>query len=33
MTHEDYKIFLCPQDGGSWVAEIPAFAGCYALMA
>jgi hypothetical protein len=33
MTYEDYKMVLCPQDGRSWVAEIPAVAACYALMA
>jgi predicted RNase H-like HicB family nuclease len=27
-----YKIVLYRQDDGSWVAEIPAIAGCYALM-
>ena len=31
MTHEDYKTVLYRQDG-SWVAEIPAIPGCYALM-
>jgi predicted RNase H-like HicB family nuclease len=33
MTHEDYKTVTYRQDDGSWVAEIPAIAGCYALMA
>lgn len=33
MTHEDYKTVLYRQDDGSWVAEIPAISGCYALMA
>ncbi len=28
----DYKIVLYHQDDGSWVAEIPAISGCYALM-
>ncbi len=28
----DYKIVLYRQDDGSWVAEIPAISGCYALM-
>ena len=28
-----YKIVLYRQDDGSWVAEVPAIAGCYALMA
>lgn len=28
----DYKTILYRQDDGSWVAEIPAIAGCYALM-
>ena len=32
MTFRDYKIVLYSQEDGSWVAEIPAIAGCYALM-
>lgn len=32
MTINDYKTILYRQDDGSWVAEIPAIAGCYALM-
>jgi predicted RNase H-like HicB family nuclease len=32
MTHEYYKMILYRQDDGSWVAEIPAIPGCYALM-
>ncbi len=32
MTHEDYKTVIYGQDDGSWVAEIPAIPGCYALM-
>ena len=32
MTLHDYKTVLYRQDDGSWVAEIPAIAGCYALM-
>jgi len=32
MSMEDYKIILYRQENGSWVAEIPALAGCYALM-
>jgi predicted RNase H-like HicB family nuclease len=28
-----YKIVLYRQDDGSWVAEVPALSGCYALMA
>jgi predicted RNase H-like HicB family nuclease len=32
MKLEDYKIVLYRQQDGSWVAEIPAIAGCYALM-
>ena len=32
MTHEDYKTILYRQDDGSWVADIPAIPGCYALM-
>jgi predicted RNase H-like HicB family nuclease len=31
MQLEDYKTILYRQDG-SWVAEIPAIPGCYALM-
>ena len=27
-----YTIVLYRQDDGSWVAEVPAFSGCYALM-
>ena len=27
-----YKIVLYRQDHGSWVAEVPAISGCYALM-
>jgi len=32
MTFEDYKTVLYRQPDGSWVAEIPAIPGCYALM-
>lgn len=32
MTINDYKTVLYRQDDGSWVAEIPAIPGCYALM-
>ena len=32
MSLHDYKTVLYRQDDGSWVAEIPALAGCYALM-
>lgn len=32
MTLDDYKTILYRQEDGSWVAEIPAIAGCYALM-
>jgi len=32
MTLESYKTVLYRQDDGSWVAEIPAITGCYALM-
>lgn len=28
---EDYKTILYRQEDGSWVAEIPAISGCYAL--
>ena len=31
MRFEDYNVVLYSQDD-SWVAEIPAVAGCYALM-
>jgi predicted RNase H-like HicB family nuclease len=33
VKFEDYKIVLYRQQDGSWVAEIPALSGCYALMA
>lgn len=33
MKLEDYKTVLYRQGDGSWVAEIPAISGCYALMA
>ena len=32
MKIDDYKTILYSQDDGSWVAEIPAISGCYALM-
>jgi predicted RNase H-like HicB family nuclease len=32
MSFGDYKIVLYRQEDGSWVAEIPAVSGCYALM-
>ena len=32
MSMEDYKIILYREENGSWVAEIPAIPGCYALM-
>ena len=32
MTLQDYKTILYRQEDGSWVAEIPAIPGCYALM-
>jgi predicted RNase H-like HicB family nuclease len=32
MTFDDYKIVLYRQDDGSWVAEVPALGGGYALM-
>lgn len=32
MTLHDYKTVLYGQEDGSWVAEIPALPGCYALM-
>jgi predicted RNase H-like HicB family nuclease len=32
MQLGDYKTILYRQEDGSWVAEIPAIPGCYALM-
>lgn len=32
MKLEEYKTVLYRQEDGSWVAEIPAISGCYALM-
>jgi predicted RNase H-like HicB family nuclease len=32
MALEDYKTILYRQEDGSWVADIPAIPGCYALM-
>jgi predicted RNase H-like HicB family nuclease len=32
MRIDDYKTVLYRQEDGSWVAEIPAISGCYALM-
>jgi predicted RNase H-like HicB family nuclease len=32
VSLDDYKTVLYRQEDGSWVAEIPAIAGCYALM-
>jgi predicted RNase H-like HicB family nuclease len=32
MQLGDYKTVLHRQEDGSWVAEIPAISGCYALM-
>jgi len=32
MKLADYKTVLYRQQDGAWVAEIPAIAGCYALM-
>jgi len=32
MTVGDYKAVLYRQEDGSWVAEIPAISGCYALL-
>jgi predicted RNase H-like HicB family nuclease len=32
MTIDNYKTVLYRQEDGSWVAEIPAISGCYALM-
>ena len=32
MTLHDYNTVLYRQEDGSWVAEVPAVPGCYALM-
>jgi predicted RNase H-like HicB family nuclease len=32
MTLDDYKTVLYRQEDGSFVAEVPALPGCYALM-
>ncbi len=32
MTLDDYKTVLYRQEDGSWVAEVPAIYGCYALI-
>lgn len=32
MSMEDYKIIHYRQENSSWVAEIPAIPGCYALV-
>jgi predicted RNase H-like HicB family nuclease len=32
VQFEDYKIVLYRQHDSSWVAEIPAIKGCYAVM-
>lgn len=32
MNLRDYKKVVYRQEDGSWVAEIPAISGCYALM-
>jgi predicted RNase H-like HicB family nuclease len=32
MGLENYKIVLYRQEDSSWVAEVPAISGCYALM-
>jgi len=32
MSVGNYKTILYRQEDGSWVAEIPAIPGCYALM-
>ena len=33
MQFEDYTIVLYKQQDNTWVAEIPAIKGCYAVMA
>jgi len=32
MNFENYKVVLYRQSDGSWVAQIPAIAGCHAVM-
>jgi predicted RNase H-like HicB family nuclease len=32
VTLHDYKTVLYCQEDGTWVAEVPAIPGCYALM-
>ncbi len=32
MNLSEYKTILYRQEDGSWVAEVPAIPGCYALM-
>ena len=32
MTLDDYKVVLYRNQPDGWVAEVPAIAGCYALM-
>jgi predicted RNase H-like HicB family nuclease len=32
MGFDDYKVVLCRNQPEGWVAEIPAIAGCHALM-
>ena len=32
MKLENYKIILYRQEDGSWVVEVPAIGGCFALM-
>lgn len=32
MSFDDYKVVLFRNQPDGWVAEIPAIAGCYALM-
>ena len=32
MQFEDYRIVLYRQQDNTWVAEIPAIRGCYAIM-
>ena len=33
MTLDNYKVVLYRNQPDGWVAEVPAIAGCYALMA
>jgi predicted RNase H-like HicB family nuclease len=32
MEFDDYKVVICRQMDGAWVADSPSIGGCYALM-